>query len=49
MTYACHGWEFEAECHLLKLQRLQNKVLHTFSEVHIGSRYAYVFSYTIRL
>jgi hypothetical protein len=29
MTYACHAWEFAAECHLLKLQRLQNKVLHT--------------------
>jgi hypothetical protein len=29
MTYACHAWEFAAECHLLKLQRLQNKVLRT--------------------
>jgi hypothetical protein len=27
MTYACPTWEFAAECHLLKLQRLQNKVL----------------------
>jgi hypothetical protein len=27
MTYACPAWEFAAECHLLKLQRLQNKVL----------------------
>jgi hypothetical protein len=27
MTYACPVWEFAAECHLLKLQRLQNKVL----------------------
>jgi hypothetical protein len=26
MTYACLAWEFVAECHLLKLQRLQNKV-----------------------
>jgi hypothetical protein len=25
MTYACPAWEFAAECHLLKLQRLQNK------------------------
>jgi hypothetical protein len=23
MTYACPAWEFAAECHLLKLQRLQ--------------------------
>jgi hypothetical protein len=29
MTYACPAWEFAAESHLLKLQRLQNKVLHT--------------------
>jgi hypothetical protein len=29
MTYACPAWEFVAECHLLKLQRLQNKVLCT--------------------
>jgi hypothetical protein len=26
MTYACPAWEFAAESHLLKLQRLQNKV-----------------------
>jgi hypothetical protein len=29
MTYAFPAWEFAAECHLLKLQRLQNKVLGT--------------------
>jgi hypothetical protein len=29
MTYAYPTWEFPAECHLLKLQRLQNKVLRT--------------------
>jgi hypothetical protein len=29
MTYACPEWEFAAECRLLKLQRLQNKVLCT--------------------
>jgi hypothetical protein len=29
MTYACLAWEFAAESHLLKLQRLQNKVLCT--------------------
>jgi hypothetical protein len=27
MTYACPAWEFVTECHLLKLQSLQNKVL----------------------
>jgi hypothetical protein len=29
MTYACPAWEFSAETHLLKLQRLQNGVLRT--------------------
>jgi hypothetical protein len=29
MTYACPTWEFAAANHLLKLQRLQNKVLST--------------------
>jgi hypothetical protein len=29
MTYACPVWEFAADIHLLKLQRLQNKVIRT--------------------
>jgi hypothetical protein len=29
MTYACPAWEFAADNHLLKLQRLQNQVLRT--------------------
>jgi hypothetical protein len=29
MTYACPSWESAADNHLLKLQRLQNKVLRT--------------------
>jgi hypothetical protein len=29
MTYACLAWKFSEEAHLLKCQRLQNKVLHT--------------------
>jgi hypothetical protein len=29
MIYGCPAWEFAAETHLLKLQRLQNKVLGT--------------------
>jgi hypothetical protein len=29
ITYACPAWELAADTHLLKLQRLQNKVLHT--------------------
>jgi hypothetical protein len=33
MTYACPAWEFAAEIHLLKLQRLQNRVLRTIGTV----------------
>jgi hypothetical protein len=33
MTYACAAWEFAAETHLLKLQRLQNKVLRTIGNL----------------
>jgi hypothetical protein len=29
MTYVCPAWEFTAESHLLKLQRLQNRVVLT--------------------
>jgi hypothetical protein len=29
MTYACPTWELVTNTYLLKLQRLQNKVLHT--------------------
>jgi hypothetical protein len=29
MTYACLAWELEADTHLLKLQRMQNKIVRT--------------------
>jgi hypothetical protein len=29
MTHICPAWEFAADGHLLKLQRLQNKILRT--------------------
>jgi hypothetical protein len=29
MTYACPTWEFAPDAHLMKLERLQNKVLRT--------------------
>jgi hypothetical protein len=29
MTYACPAWELAADTYLLKLQRMQNKVLRT--------------------
>jgi hypothetical protein len=32
MTYACPAWEFAADIHLLKLHRLQNKVLRAIGD-----------------
>jgi hypothetical protein len=28
MSYACPAWEFAADTHLMKLQRLLNKIVH---------------------
>jgi hypothetical protein len=58
MTYACPAWEFAAECHLLKLQRLQNKVLRTIGnfpkhksirDMHKAFNIPYVYDYIDRL
>jgi hypothetical protein len=54
MSYACPAWEFAAECHLLKLQRLQNKVLRTIGnfpyrtsvrDMHKAFHMPYVYDY----
>jgi predicted nucleic acid-binding Zn ribbon protein len=54
MTYACPVWEFAAECHLLKLQRLQSKVLRTIGnfpkrtsvrDMHKAFHMPYVYDY----
>jgi hypothetical protein len=54
MTYACPAWEFAAESHLLKLQRLQNKVLRTIGnfqrrtpvrDMHVAFQIPYVYDY----
>jgi hypothetical protein len=42
MTYACPAWEFAAECHLLKLQRLQNKVLRTIGNFQKSTSVSYM-------
>jgi hypothetical protein len=34
LTYVCLSWEFAADSYLLKLQRLQNKVLRTNGKLH---------------
>jgi hypothetical protein len=33
MTYASHVWEFAANTHMLKFQRLQNKVIRAIWQV----------------
>jgi hypothetical protein len=54
MTFACPTWEFAAESHFLKLQRLQNKVLHTIGnfprrtpvrDMHKAFHMPYVYDY----
>jgi hypothetical protein len=58
MTYACPTWEYTAEAHLLKLQRLQNKVLRAVgnlnrctpvSELHVAFKIPYVYDYITEL
>jgi hypothetical protein len=58
MTYACPALEFAADNHLLKLQRLQNKVLHTIGnfrrrtpvrEMHMSFPLSYVYDYMTKL
>jgi hypothetical protein len=54
MTYACPAWEFAADTYLLKVQRLQNKVLRTISnlprcisvrDMHVAFQIPYVYDY----
>jgi hypothetical protein len=58
MTYVCPAWEFAAETHLLKLQRLQNKVLRTIGNLprrtpvrdfHVAFQIPYVYDYIIKI
>jgi hypothetical protein len=57
MTYACPNWDFAAECHLLKLQRLQNKVSCTIGsfpkrksvrDMHTAFHMPYVYDYIMK-
>jgi hypothetical protein len=54
MTYASPAWEFAADTHLMKLQRLQNKVLRTIGnfprrtpvrDLHIAFKIPYVYDF----
>jgi hypothetical protein len=58
MTYVCSAWEFAANTHLIKLQRLRNKVLHTIDnfpratpvrEMHMAFHFPYVYDYMPKL
>jgi hypothetical protein len=40
LTYACPTWDFAADSHLLKLQRLQNRVLCTTGKFQGAPRFA---------
>jgi hypothetical protein len=58
MTYASPAWEFAADTHLLKLQRLQNKVLRTIGklprrssvrDLHLAFQIPFVYDYITKL
>jgi hypothetical protein len=54
MTYACPTWEFAADTHLMKLQRLQNRVLRAIGnldwrtpvrDLHLAFKIPYVYDF----
>jgi hypothetical protein len=58
MTYACPTWEFAADTHLMKLQRLQNRVLRAIGnhdrstpvrDLHLAFKIPYVYDYITKL
>jgi hypothetical protein len=58
MTYACPTWEYTADAHLLKLHRLQNRVLRAIGnlgrstpvrEMHVAFKIPYVLDYVTKL
>jgi hypothetical protein len=58
MTCACPTWEYAADAHLLKLQRLQNRVLRAIGnldrrtpvrEMHVAFNIPYVYDYITKL
>jgi hypothetical protein len=58
MTYNCPAWELAADIYLLKLQRLQNKVLRTIGNflrctpvrnLHTAFNLPYVYDYITKL
>jgi hypothetical protein len=58
MTYSCPTWDFAADTHLMKLQRLQNKVLRIIGnfprrtpvrELHKAFSIPYIYDYITEL
>jgi hypothetical protein len=58
MTYACPTWEFAADTRLMKLQRLQNRVLRAIGnlnrrtpvrDLHLALKIPYVYHYITKL
>jgi hypothetical protein len=49
MTYAFPPWEFAAETHLLKLQRLQNRALRTIDNLPRHTSVPYFYDYITKL
>jgi hypothetical protein len=58
MIYACPDWEFVADTNFLKLQRQQNKVLHTIGnfprntpvrDLHTAFDLPYIYGFTTKL
>jgi hypothetical protein len=58
LTYACLTWEYEADAHHWKLQRLQNRALRATGnldggtpvrELHVAFEISYVYDYLTKL
>jgi hypothetical protein len=58
LTYACPIWEFAADINLMKLQRLQNRVLRAISnldwrtparDLHLAFKIPFVYDYITKL
>jgi hypothetical protein len=58
MTHPCPAWEFAADTQIMKLQRLQNKILRTIGKfprntpirhMHISLQIPYVHDYITKL